>query len=86
MVSLVPLRREEMMDSAKRCRDQSAECIRLIQSVSSETEARLLRSLSQSWIRIANQIERYNQIRSSEHDTARSSTENVRPATGRFYS
>jgi hypothetical protein len=48
-----------MMDSAKRCRDQSAECLRLMQSAQSETEARILRDLAHSWVRIANQTERY---------------------------
>ena len=47
------------MDSAKRCREQSAECLRLMQFAQSETEARLLKDLAQSWLRIANQTERY---------------------------
>jgi hypothetical protein len=47
------------MDSAKRCRDQSAECQRLTRSAQNETEARILRDLAQSWLRIANQTERY---------------------------
>jgi len=47
------------MDSAKRCRDQSSECLRLTQSAQNETEARILRDLAQSWLRIANQTERY---------------------------
>jgi hypothetical protein len=47
------------MDSAKRCRDQSEECLRLTQSAQSETEARILRDLARSWVRIANQTERY---------------------------
>jgi hypothetical protein len=47
------------MDSAKHCRDQSEECLRLTQSAQSETEARILRDLAHSWVRIANQTERY---------------------------
>ncbi len=47
------------MDSAKRCRDQSTECLRLMKLAQSETEARILRDLAQSWVRIANQTERY---------------------------
>ena len=47
------------MDSASRCREQSAECLRLMKSARSETEARVLRDLAQSWVRIANQTERY---------------------------
>lgn len=47
------------MDSASRCREQSAECLRLMKLAQSETEARVLRDLAQSWVRIANQTERY---------------------------
>jgi hypothetical protein len=47
------------MDSAKRCRDQSAECLRLMKLAQSETEARVLRDLAHSWVRLANQIDRY---------------------------
>jgi hypothetical protein len=58
------------MDSAKRCREQSAECLRLMQSAQGEIEARILKDLAQSWVRLANQIERYQQLRSSEPDRA----------------
>ena len=47
------------MDNAARCRDQSVECLRLMQSAKCETEARILKDLAQSWLRIANQTERY---------------------------
>jgi hypothetical protein len=47
------------MDTAKRCRGQSDECLRLMNLAQSETEARLLRDLAHSWVRIANQTERY---------------------------
>jgi hypothetical protein len=47
------------MDSAKRCRDQSAECLRLMKLAQSETEARVLRDLAHSWVRLANQTDRY---------------------------
>ena len=47
------------MDGAKRCRDQSDECLRAMQSANSETEARILKDIAQSWLRIANQTERY---------------------------
>jgi hypothetical protein len=53
------------METAKRCQDQADECLRLMQSAQSETEARLLKSLSQSWVRIANQIDRYQSLVSS---------------------
>ena len=51
--------KEIEMDSAKRCRDQSDECLRAMQSANSETEARILKDMAQSWLRIANQTERY---------------------------
>ena len=62
------------MDNSERCRDQSAECLRLMTLAQSDIEARMLRDLAQSWIRIANQTERYirfvhraGQSRTSEH-------------------
>jgi predicted DNA-binding ArsR family transcriptional regulator len=50
------------MDTAKRCRDQSSECLHLMKLAQSEAEARVLESLSHSWVRIANQTERYGQV------------------------
>jgi len=50
------------MESAKRCRDQSAECLRLMKQASSETEARVLRDIGHTWTRLANQIERYSEL------------------------
>jgi hypothetical protein len=50
------------MDSAQHCRDQAAECVRLMKSVSSENQARVLRSISVSWLRLAGQIDRYNAL------------------------
>jgi hypothetical protein len=47
------------MDSAKRCREQADECLRSMQSAHGETEARILKDMAQSWLRIANQTERY---------------------------
>ena len=58
------------MDSAKRCREQSAECLSGCESAPSDTEERLLRTMSQSWVRIANQIERYHQFVLQKQDTA----------------
>ena len=52
-------KRKNDMDSAKRCRDESAECLRLMKLAQSETEARVLRDLAHSWVRLANQIDRY---------------------------
>ena len=48
-----------MMDIVKLCQAQAAECLTLMQAAQSDTEARLLKSLSQSWVRVANQIDRY---------------------------
>jgi hypothetical protein len=58
------------MDSAKRCREQSAQCLSLSREAQSETKERSLRAMSDSWVRLANQIDRYQQLRSSEPDRA----------------
>jgi hypothetical protein len=50
------------MDSAQHCLDQSAECRRLMKLAQSEVETQVLRNLSQSWLRLAGQIDRYNEI------------------------
>ena len=50
------------MESAQRCRDQAAECIRLMKSAPTEDQARTLRNISFSWSRLAGQIERHNQL------------------------
>src|SRR5438105_3458067 len=58
-------KKEHDMDSAERCRDQSAECLRLMKLTQSETEARVLRDIAQSWVRLANQIDRYTALAKS---------------------
>jgi hypothetical protein len=64
-------KKENDMDSAKRCRDQSAECLRLMKLAQSETEARVLRDLAHSWVRLANQMDRYTAlVKSNEPDRA----------------
>jgi wobble nucleotide-excising tRNase len=50
------------MDSAQHCLDQSAECRRLMKLAQSEAEAKVLKNLSQSWSRLAGQIDRYNEL------------------------
>jgi hypothetical protein len=50
------------MDSAQHCLDQSAECRRLMKLAQSEVEAVVLKNLSQSWSRLAGQIDRYNAL------------------------
>ena len=52
----------EVMDSTQHCRDQAAECLRLMKSVQNEAEAAVLRNLCQSWSRLAGQIDRYNAL------------------------
>jgi hypothetical protein len=47
------------MYSSKQCRDASAECLGLAKLAPSGTEARMLRDLAHSWVRVANQTERY---------------------------
>jgi hypothetical protein len=50
------------MDSAEHCRMQAEECRRLLALAQNEAEATVLRYLSRSWVRIANQIDRYVEI------------------------
>jgi hypothetical protein len=52
----------ELMDSSQRCKDQAAESIRLMNSARTEAQARLLRNISFSWLRLAGQIDRYNEF------------------------
>jgi hypothetical protein len=47
------------MDSADHCRDQLAECRRLLVSAHSEAEATVLKLLVRSWRMTANQTDRY---------------------------
>jgi hypothetical protein len=50
------------MDSSQHCRDQSAECLRLVKSAQNKAEAQVLRNISSSWSRLAGQIDRYNAL------------------------
>ena len=50
------------MDSAKHCEDQSVECLRLMKTAQSAAEATMLRNISQSWARLAGQIDRYDAL------------------------
>jgi hypothetical protein len=50
------------MDSAQHCLDQSAECRRLMKSTQSEAEAYALKHLARSWVGLAGQIDRYNEL------------------------
>ena len=45
------------------CREQSEECLRLRKLAGSEAEARLLRELSNSWKRLAGQLDRYRVLK-----------------------
>jgi hypothetical protein len=51
------------MHSAEYCRIQSEECRCLVPLARSEAEAAVLRSLSRSWVMIANQSDRYAESR-----------------------
>jgi hypothetical protein len=44
------------------CLEQAEECLRLMKSAESETEARALRELAYSWKRVAGQIDRYRSL------------------------
>jgi hypothetical protein len=50
------------MDSAQHCLDQSAECRRLMKLAGSEAEAYALKHLARSWLGLAGQIDRYNEL------------------------
>jgi hypothetical protein len=50
------------MDSAQHCLDQSAECRRMVKLAQSEVEVRALKEISRSWLRLANQIDRYDAL------------------------
>jgi hypothetical protein len=51
------------MDSAQHWLDQAAECLRLSKAAKSDAEAMGLKNLSQSWARLAGQIDRYNALK-----------------------
>ena len=51
-----------LMDSPQHCRDQAAECHRLMKTAQSKDEAQVLANISQSWLRVAGQIDRYHAI------------------------
>jgi hypothetical protein len=59
------------MVSAQHCRDQAAECIRLIKSAKSSAEAEVLRNISSSWSRLSGQIDRYTALARERGRTAR---------------
>ena len=50
------------MDSTQRCRDQAAECRRIMKSAPTKDQAQLLGNMSSTWSRLAGQIDRYNQV------------------------
>ena len=59
------------MDSAQHCLDHSAECLRLMKAAQSESEAVALKNLSQSWSRLAGQIDRYNALKREQRRVVR---------------
>ena len=50
------------------CLEQAEECLRLMKSAESETEARVLRELAYSWKRVAGQIDRYRSLAGDTRD------------------
>ena len=50
------------MDSSNNCRSQAVECLRLMKLAPSQAEAKLLNDIAQSWVRLANQIDRYREL------------------------
>jgi hypothetical protein len=62
---------EVIMDSARHCLDQSAECHRLIQLARSEADAYALKLLARSWSGLAGQIDRYNALVRQQPPVAR---------------
>jgi hypothetical protein len=50
------------MDSPQHCRDQSAECRRLVKLTQSEDETHALKNLARGWAGLAGQIDRYNAL------------------------
>jgi len=56
------------------CLDQAAQCQKLMKSASGHAEAETLKNLSNSWKRLAGQIDRYNALM-RQQDSARSKIE-----------
>jgi hypothetical protein len=59
------------LDSPQRCRNQATECLRLMRLTQSKTEADALKFISQSWVRLAGQIDRYNALIREQRHLAR---------------
>jgi hypothetical protein len=51
-----------VMYSPQHCREQATECVRSISSAQTEAQAKVLRNISQSWLRLASQIGLYNAL------------------------
>jgi hypothetical protein len=50
------------MDNADYCRRQAQECRRLLRLLQSAAQARALKNLCHSWVRLANQADLYAQV------------------------
>jgi hypothetical protein len=61
------------MDSAQRCRDQAAECVRLMNLAPTKDQVRLLENISISWSRLAGQLDRYNELVREQDRNSRTS-------------
>lgn len=51
------------MDSAQHCQNQASECHRLLKSAQNEVEAKILKELANSWMRVAGQMDRYQALK-----------------------
>ncbi|OPY97966.1 hypothetical protein A5906_33960 [Bradyrhizobium sacchari] len=51
------------MDTAQHCQDQASECHRLVKSTQNEVEAKILKELANSWMRVAGQMDRYQALK-----------------------
>lgn len=65
------------MENARNCRSQSVECLQLSRFAPNPAEAKILKDIAYSWMRLANQIERYNELAKSNRTIA--SREDPRP-------
>ena len=51
-----------MIGTSKHCKEQSAECRRLMKSAQSDAEVKILKDISYSWARLAGQVDRYHAL------------------------
>jgi hypothetical protein len=59
------------MDSSQYYRDQAAKCLSLMKLARNKDQAEVLKNLSQSWSRLAGQIDRYHALMREQRRIAR---------------